>query len=161
MPVICKSQSRRKTKHPGGRFAIPETNMPQKPKLKPKEQALENRCLKAVFHHLYRYLKTCPQCRNNAKFHKLKNYKTFVCQYCGFHINPLANTIFRKSSTPLIRWLKAFNLLKKTQGKITISQLKKELKVTLKTAWRMKKMIQKFFFEKKDPLYRYFKNLDI
>ncbi|MBU1017756.1 transposase [Patescibacteria group bacterium] len=131
--------------------------MPCKPKLSLKEQAVENQYLEAIFRYLYPNLKTCPKCRKKTKFHKVRKLKIYTCQRCGHSISPLSNTIFHKSSTPLAKWLKAFDLYSKTNGKITIHALKKELGVTQKTAWRVKHKIQKLLSDKDDPLYDFLK----
>jgi len=114
--------------------------------------------LHKIFMFRYGKFKSCPKCTRKTKFHKAKGRKSYLCQYCGYTLNPLANTIFHKSSTSLHKWLKAFYLYNSTMGGITIRDLKKQLKVTHKTAWRIKRQIRKLYTEKTDPLYPYFKD---
>ena len=132
---------------------------PSQNKIKPKPE--QDDLLYGIFMFRYGRLKICPKCGRNTKFYKLKKFKSYACKFCGYHLSPLSGTIFHKSSTPLGKWFNAFYLYKSTKGRIIIHDLRKELGVSLKTAWRIKKQIKTLFAEKKDPLYCYFKNWDI
>ena len=117
--------------------------------------------LHKIFLFRYGRLKICPKCGRKTKFHKVKDRKSYICQYCGYTLNPLANTIFHKSHTPLIKWFMALDIYHSTKGGITINDLQKQLKVTRKTAWRIKHRIKKLYTGKTDPLYPYLQNWEI
>jgi transposase-like protein len=90
-------------------------------------------------HHTY-----CPskKCQRERKFHKVNGRPTWDCDHCGHHINPLAGTIFHKSSTSLHLWFYAIHLMTSTRCGIAAKQLERELDVTYKTAWRMFNLIR-------------------
>lgn len=85
---------------------------------------------------------TCPKCTRKSNFYKIKGRAAYACQFCGYHLYPLAGTIFDKSSTPLTLWFYAIYLMAQTRSGISAKQLQRELGVTYKTAWRMFKQIK-------------------
>jgi transposase len=46
----------------------------------------------------------CPGCGADSKFHPLAKRRAYVCQWCGHHVYPAADTIFHKSRTNLTKW---------------------------------------------------------
>ena len=85
---------------------------------------------------------TCSKCNRRSNFYKIKGRTAYACQFCGYHLYPLAGTIFDKSSTPLTLWFYAIYLMAQTRSGISAKQLQRELGVTYKTAWRMFKQIR-------------------
>jgi transposase-like protein len=102
-----------------------------------KEYPDDDACLQTIFKQRYGNLSVCPNCSKNTKFHKVSNRKCYACQYCGFQLHPLADTIFNKSSTPLKLWFSVAFLMSHSDSKISAKKLQKLLGVTYKTAWRM------------------------
>jgi len=92
-----------------------------------------------------------PKCKKYGKVtphHRIKNRMCYSCDYCGYHVYPMANTIFEKSTTPLRYWFYAIYLMSKTRCGISAKQLQRELGVTYKTAWRMFQKIREMLYEK-------------
>ena len=85
---------------------------------------------------------TCPKCRKQTKFHRLKSRPAYSCQYCGHQVYPTNGTIFERSTTSLQLWFWAIYLVSSTRGKIPAKQLQREIGVTYKTAWRMLREIR-------------------
>lgn len=85
---------------------------------------------------------TCPKCKRETTFYKVTGRPKYACQFCGYHLSPLAGTIFDKSSTSLTKWFYAIYLMAQTRSGISAMQLQRELGVTYKTAWRMFKQIR-------------------
>jgi transposase-like protein len=79
----------------------------------------------------------CPTCKQERKFHKVKERPAWDCDHCGHHLHPLAGTIFQKSSTSLQLWFYAIFLMTSTRCGVSAKQLERELGVTYKTAWRI------------------------
>lgn len=94
----------------------------------------------------------CKKCEKVTNHYKVKERKTYSCQWCGSHVSPLAGTIFDKSSTSLRLWFYAMYLMIQTRSGISAKQLERELGVTYKTAWRMFKQIRMLMSETGDPL---------
>lgn len=101
----------------------------------------DNACLLAVLEN--RYGTTCPRCGViGVKFHPITGRQGFVCSECDRHIYPLADTIFRKSSTSLWNWFYAIYLFSVSKNGVSAKELERHLGVTYKTAWRMAKQIR-------------------
>jgi len=95
----------------------------------------------------------CPKCERERKFHKVKARPAWDCDSCGYHLHPLAGTIFHKSSTSLHLWFFAIHLMTSTRCGVSAKQLERELGVTYKTAWRMFNLIRnKLMAQDDDPL---------
>lgn len=81
----------------------------------------------------------CPKCARPTVFYRVKKRISYSCKKCGAHISPLAGTIFEKSTTPIIKWLYAAELLNEGH---TCLELQRRLGVTYKCAWRMAKQLR-------------------
>ncbi|MFZ1487540.1 MAG: IS1595 family transposase [Candidatus Saccharimonas aalborgensis] len=98
-------------------------------------------CLLAVLGN--RYGRTCPRCGSiGVKWYPITGRQGFVCSDCDSHVYPLAQTIFRKSSTSLWNWFYAIYLFSVSKNGVSAKELERQLGVTYKTAWRMCKQIR-------------------
>ena len=86
---------------------------------------------------------TCARCERITKHFRIARRKVYSCEFCGTHISPTANTIFQKSSTPLLSWLHSLFMMASTRTDISARQLEREIDVTYKTALRMLAQIRK------------------
>lgn len=103
----------------------------------------DNTCLDSVFQNRYGDLECCPKCGVvKATFHRVKKRQCYACAHCGHQLYPLADTIFRKSSTPLWNWFYAIYLFSVAKNGVSAKELERHLGVTYKTAWRMCKQIR-------------------
>jgi transposase len=84
----------------------------------------------------------CEKCEKETKHHRVTGRTAFACDRCGWHIYPLAGTIFEKSSTSLQKWFHAMYQMGSTRCGISAKQIQRETSVTYKTAWRMFKQIR-------------------
>jgi len=78
----------------------------------------------------------CPKCQNESYYQHHKNPEIRECKKCHFEVRLRANTIFQKSKTPLLIWLKAICFI--TQGKRGISALELQAELEMKsygTTW--------------------------
>lgn len=55
----------------------------------------------------------------------------------------LSETLFEKSTTPLLTWFYAMLLMTHTKANMTVTDLQQELGVTYKTAWRIYTLLRK------------------
>jgi transposase len=94
--------------------------------------------LRARFHHDG---SRCAKCRRETKFHRIKQRAAYSCQFCGHQVYPTAHTIFQKSTVSLQLWFWAIYLVSSTRGRITATQLEREIGVSYPTAQRMRKRI--------------------
>lgn len=83
----------------------------------------------------------CPKCRTTRPFHRIASRPSYSCARCGRHVHPTAGTIFHKSRTPLLKWWEAIYWVSATGGKVSAKELQRRLRVTYKSAWRMRSLI--------------------
>ena len=112
----------------------------------------DDACLEAVFQHRFGDLKYCPACGAETKFYRVKKRQCYSCMHCGYQLHPLANTIFRKSSTSLWNWFYAIYLFSVAKNGVSAKELERHLGVTYKTAWRMAKQIRLLMAQDTDKL---------
>jgi len=86
---------------------------------------------------------TCPGCGVDTKFHPLAKRRAYVCQHCGHHVYPAADTIFHKSPTNLTKWFFVMYLMTSTRHGVAAKEVERQLGVTYKCAWRMCHEIRK------------------
>lgn len=102
----------------------------------------DDACLEAVFQNRFGDVKYCPKCGAETKFYRVKKRQCYACMHCGYQLHPLANTIFRKTTTPLWSWFYAIYLFSTAKNGVSAKELERHLGVTYKTAWRMAKQIR-------------------
>jgi transposase-like protein/predicted RNA-binding Zn-ribbon protein involved in translation (DUF1610 family) len=112
----------------------------------------DNACLDEIFTNRYGHLKVCPECKKETKFYKIKSRKCYACQYCGYQISPLADTIFHKSSTSLRDWFYSLYLFSVSKNGVSAKELERQLGVTYKCAWRIAKQIRQLLKQNKELL---------
>ena len=83
----------------------------------------------------------CPKCARSAKFHKIRQIPAFACQWCGYHLHPMAQTRFARSRVGLRVWFHAVLLYSCGDNGISARELQRLLGLTYKTAWRMRNTI--------------------
>ena len=83
----------------------------------------------------------CPKCHRRSKLHRLSKEPAFVCQWCGHHIHPMADTAFARSRVSLQIWYFLMFLICTRTKPLNARVIQREIGVTYKTAWRMKREI--------------------
>jgi transposase-like protein len=120
----------------------------------------EETCLDEIFRNRFGTLIECPnkKCfkkvdvQNGNGFYRVADRKCYACQWCGYQIHPLADTIFHKSDTPLKKWFFAIWLFSNSKNGVSGKELERHLGVTYKTAWRMAKQIRLLFVQTQKQL---------
>jgi transposase len=112
----------------------------------------DNACLESVFQNRFWDLMYCPKGAAETKFYRVKKRQCYACMHCGYQLHPLANTIFRKSSTSLWNWFYAIYLFSVSKNGVSAKELERHLGVTYKTAWRMAKQIRLLMQQETDML---------
>ena len=101
-------------------------------------------CLKRIMAERYGGTELdCPKCGVFSKFYRLTRDRAYLCQHCKHHIYPTVGTIMERSRTPLHKWFYAMHLFSTSRHGVAAMELKRQLGVTYKTAWRMAHQIRK------------------
>ena len=85
---------------------------------------------------------TCNHCGSGRVYQRTSEQKVFDCNGCKAAFSPFKDTIFEKSSTDIRKWMYAIHLFLNGKKGISGLQLKREIGVTYKTAWRMLQQIR-------------------
>ena len=89
----------------------------------------------------------CPSCGVWAKFYRMTRERAYVCQHCKAQIHPTAGTFMHRSRTSLHKWFRAMHMFTTSRHGVAAAELKRELDITYKTAWRMAHEIRKHMAE--------------
>lgn len=98
----------------------------------------EEACLQFIFDAQH-----TRKCSCGGTYRLIDGRKQFQCSKCRFQIAPCANTIFHKSSTPLILWFHAIWIFSNAKSGISALEMQRQLEVTYKCAWRILSLIRK------------------
>lgn len=112
----------------------------------------DNKCLEAIWLGRYANLESCPECKRETTFHRIKNKPVYSCKFCGHQISPTAGTIFHKSHIPLTDWFMAIFLFANSKNGVSAKELERILGCSYKSAHRMGKMIRILFNHSQDIL---------
>lgn len=93
---------------------------------------------------------TCT-CGKRGDFHRVTGRRSFACAWCGAQLSPTAGTIFDHSPTPLTLWFYAMFVMCSAKNGVAALELKRQLGVTYKTAWRMAHAIRNLMDDDTDP----------
>ena len=104
----------------------------------------DDTCLEHLMSVRYGLELDCPKCSKKGRFHRLKKQPVYVCQWCGHHIHPMAGTPFERTRTPLQKWFYALYLFTTSRHGVPAMELRRQLSVTYKCAWRMGHEIRKY-----------------
>ena len=101
-------------------------------------------CLQYIFTIRYGQGYRCPRCKRPAHWYRIRAERAVSCQWCGHHLHPTARTPFADSRTPLQLWFYAIYLFTTSRYGVPATELREQLGVTYKTAWRMARRIRRF-----------------
>lgn len=94
---------------------------------------------------IYGISKSNWHCCGAKTFRRIQTRRAYKCVNCQKQFYPTANTIFEKTTTPLKDWVYAMALIS-VNAEITARDIQKRIRVTYKTAWRIKNLICKSDF---------------
>lgn len=86
----------------------------------------------------------CTKCGKSAHFYRVKERRSYACEYCGAQVYPTAGTPFDKTRTPLRDWFFVMFQFCASRNGVAAKEVERQLGVTYKTAWRMCHMIREY-----------------
>ena len=100
----------------------------------------EDACREAIFEHRWQEGFRCPRC-DYARAWYLRGRGLFQCASCGYQASVTAGTAFHKTRTDLRKWMLAIWMLASMKKPPSAAELSRQLGVTGKTAWLMRRKI--------------------
>jgi predicted RNA-binding Zn-ribbon protein involved in translation (DUF1610 family) len=100
----------------------------------------EEVCRKALFAHRWKDGFRCPRCGHGVAW-CLSGRGLSECAACGYQASVTAGTLLHKSRTDLRKWFLAIWLLSTMKKPPSAAELSRQLGVTLKTGWLIRRKI--------------------
>jgi len=100
----------------------------------------EAACAKAIFEHRWPEGFICARCGSKHAWY-LQRRGLYECAHCHYQGSLTAGTIFHNSRTDLRKWFFAIWLLASTPKAPSAAELARQLGVTAKTAWLLRRKI--------------------
>jgi len=100
----------------------------------------QDACRQALFEQRWREGFRCPRCAHEAAWY-LRGRGLYECAGCGYQASVTAGTLFHKTRTDLRKWLLAIWLLASMKKPPSAAELSRQLGVTGKTAWLLRRKI--------------------
>ena len=102
-------------------------------------------CLKRIMSERYGGTELdCQKCGVFSKFYRMTKDRGYVCQHCGHHLHPCVGTPMENTHLPLHKWFFAMYLFSTSRHGMAAMELKRQLDIPYKTAWRMAHEIRKY-----------------
>ena len=86
----------------------------------------------------------CPKCGQHGKFYRMTRERAYVCQHCKYQLHPCVGTPMENTHLALHKWLFAMFLFSTSRHGVAAMELKRQLGIPYKTAWRMAHEIRKY-----------------
>jgi len=100
----------------------------------------EEDCRRALFEHRWPQGFRCRRCGHEHAWY-LRGRGLYECASCHYQGSPTAGTVLSRTRTDLRKWFLAIWLLASTKKAPSAAELSRQLGVTVKTAWLMRRKI--------------------
>lgn len=100
----------------------------------------EDACRQAIFEHRWPDGFVCPRCGHQRAWY-LRGRGLYECACCHHQGSLTAGTILARTRTDLRKWFLAIWLLASTKKAPSAAELSRQLGVTAKTAWLMRRKV--------------------
>jgi predicted RNA-binding Zn-ribbon protein involved in translation (DUF1610 family)/transposase-like protein len=102
----------------------------------------DDACLDHLMQVRYGRRFACPKCAKTGTFYRVKNRRSYECEWCGYQVYPTAGTPFENTRTSLKDWFYVMFLFCASRNGVAAKEVQRQLGVTYKTAWRMCRLIR-------------------
>lgn len=100
----------------------------------------DDSCLEFLFNMRFPNQKFCRKCNSEAIFYRISTRLAYSCGK-GHQFFPCSGGPFNKSTMSLRKWFFTLLCLHKYGSGLPASEIKRNIKVSYKTAWRIKKIL--------------------
>jgi len=114
-----------------------------------KDYGTDEQCRQALFKWKFPDGFVCPECGSKT-YCTLKNRNLYQCNHCHHQTSATCGTIFDSTKLPLNKWFMAIHLITQMKTAISALELRRQIKVSYKTAWKMKQKIMQVMKERVD-----------
>ena len=83
----------------------------------------------------------CPRCGSD-KISRIKTRDQLDCDPCRYRFSVTVGTVFHDTHLPLWKWFVAVDLIVKSEGDVSASEIKRTIGVSYKTAWHLRYRIR-------------------
>jgi transposase len=104
----------------------------------------DDACLDHLLEVRYGREGECPKCGKHTRWSRVRKEMAYACQWCGWHVHPMAGTPFERTRTPLQKWFFVVFMFTTTRNGVSAKEIQRQCAVTYKTAWRMGHEIRKY-----------------
>ena len=89
----------------------------------------------------------CPDCGHDHCC-TIESRKLYQCTRCKYQTSPTNDTVFQSTKLPLTVWFLAMYFISQSKNGIAALELKRQIGVSYKTAWRMKHKLMQVMTER-------------
>ncbi|HEX4373711.1 MAG TPA: transposase [Puia sp.] len=108
----------------------------------------DDACLDKIFQLRFNNL-ICPECESDNQFKRVEGRRAYFCPNCSYQLYPTKDTVFEKTTTPLIDWFLIIYMQCTTRNGVSAKEIERTLNVCYKTALRMAHQIKILIADKK------------
>ncbi|HLY68261.1 MAG TPA: IS1595 family transposase [Puia sp.] len=108
----------------------------------------DDACLDKIFQLRFNNL-ICPECESDNQFKRVEGRRAYFCPNCSYQLYPTKDTVFEKTTTPLIDWFLIIYMQCTTRNGVSAKEIERTLNVCYKTALRMAHQIKILMADKK------------
>lgn len=114
-----------------------------------KHYGTESQCHDALFAWRWPSGFICPEC-GHAGYCEIAGRRVYQCHRCHRQTSVTSGTIFEYTKLPLMTWFLGMYLLTQTKNGVSALELKRQLGIGYKAAWRMKHKLLQVMKERDD-----------
>lgn len=114
-----------------------------------KQYGTESQCHDALFNWRWPNGFICPEC-GHVGYCEIAGRSVYQCHRCHRQTSVTSGTIFQYTKLPLTTWFLGMYLLTQTKNGVSALELKRQLGIGYKAAWRMKHKLLQVMKERDD-----------
>ncbi len=114
-----------------------------------KTYGTEKQCNNALFQWRWPNGFICPECGHTG-YCEIASRKVYQCHRCHHQTSLISGTIFEYTKLPLTLWFLGMYILTQSKSGVSALEMKRQLGISYKAAWRMKHKLMQVMKERDD-----------